>query len=189
MGEDLLIKIAIDMGIETPGFIPCVPTFRNDLKQRCPSAIGTFEKAFKCVETDPSTAIGLANSALESIIKRILSDDRITAKWKDTETLHKLTDVLLREFKLHPSDSIPEEVRNISSSLLTIARQIEKLRSEKSEFHGKTPEGEIITDPTYAYLCINSVSTVGSFLLSYYTEHYPEPAALSPDNEDDDLPF
>lgn len=30
-GETLL-KMAIDLGIETPGFIPMIPTFRNDLK-------------------------------------------------------------------------------------------------------------------------------------------------------------
>ena len=75
-GETLL-KIAIDLGVETPDFIPSIPVFKNELKSDFETASQTFEKAYKNVEDDPSLAIGLANSALECIIKEILSDDRV----------------------------------------------------------------------------------------------------------------
>ena len=66
------LKVAIDMGIETPDYIPSIPTFRNKIKENYKNASETFEKAFREVEKDPSLAIGLANSVLESIIKDIL---------------------------------------------------------------------------------------------------------------------
>ena len=64
-GETLL-KIAIDLGVETPDFIPSIPTFRNEIKSSYPTASATFEKAFKDLESHPEIAIGLANSALNS---------------------------------------------------------------------------------------------------------------------------
>ena len=88
-GETLL-KIAIDLGIETPDYIPSIPTFKNELKSSYETASLTFEKAFRNVEIDPSLAIGLANSALESIIKEILKDSRINVTWSEKETLTKL---------------------------------------------------------------------------------------------------
>ena len=66
--SETLLKIAVDLGIETPNFIPAIPIFRNEIKSDYNTASITFEKAFKCIESDPATAIGLVNSALESII-------------------------------------------------------------------------------------------------------------------------
>ena len=63
--------MAIDLGVETPDFIPSIPVFKNELKSDFETASQTFEKAYKNVEEDPSLAIGLANSALESIIKPV----------------------------------------------------------------------------------------------------------------------
>ena len=97
-GSDLL-KVAIDMGVDTPDFIPSIPTFKNELKSDFKTAYDTFTKAFKQIESDPSLAVGLANSALESIVKEILKDDRIKNKIKGTETLYKLTSIILKEFR------------------------------------------------------------------------------------------
>ena len=48
-GETLL-KIAIDLGVETPDYIPSIPVFKNELKSSYETASQTFEKAFKNVE-------------------------------------------------------------------------------------------------------------------------------------------
>jgi hypothetical protein len=40
-GTDLL-KIAIDLGVDTPDFIPSIPTFRNELKSDYKTAYDTF---------------------------------------------------------------------------------------------------------------------------------------------------
>ena len=185
-GSDLL-KVAIDMGVDTPDFIPSIPTFKNELKSDFKTAYDTFTKAFKQIESDPSLAVGLANSALESIVKEILKDERIKSKTKGTETLYKLTTIIIKEFNFLDSNH-PVEIKTIGSSLLSISQSIEKLRSEKTDFHGKTEEDCLITDSIYTYFVVNAVTTVGLFLQSYFKTKLPKPPK-EVEEEHDDLPF
>ena len=168
MNVDILLKIAIDMGIETPDFIPSIPTFKNVIKEEYSNAAETFNKAFKQIESDPDIAIGLANSALESIIKEILKDDRIKTKFNNSDTLYTLTQDILKEFKLFPDSEIPEEINQIGSGLLKVCQGIEKIRSQKTNLHGKMDDDYVVDDSLYAYFIINSVATIGLFLQSYY---------------------
>lgn len=183
-GTDLL-KIAIDLGVDTPDFIPSIPTFRNEIKADYKTAYDTFNKAIKQIETDPDVAIGLANSALESIIKEIIKDERISSKLSGNETLYRLTSIILKEFNF-TVDEFPKEIKTIGNSLLSINQAIEKLRSEKTNFHGKTIEDYLIKDSVYTYFIVNSVTTVGLFLNTYYKTKYPKPV---PEKEEDELPF
>lgn len=185
-GSDLL-KMAIDLGVDTPDFIPSVPTFKNVLKSDYKTAYDTFTRAYKQIETDPSTAVGLANSALESIIKEILKDERLSSKINGGETLYKLTAIIVKEFNL-TDDQHPKELKTIASSLLAINQSIEKLRSEKTYFHGKTDGDYLITDSVYTYFIVNAVTTVGLFLNTYYKTKYPKPTVVKQFDEDD-LPF
>jgi len=58
--------------------------------------------------------------------------------------------------------------------LLNVSQAIENIRSNNTEAHGT--EDEIISDPLYAMLVVNTVATIGLFLLNYYEKHYqPEP--------------
>jgi hypothetical protein len=180
--DETLIKIAIDMGIDTPDFIPSIPVFRNELKAECPVASAVFEKAFRCIENDPALAIGLANSALESIVKEVLKSPLFADKKYSKETLYTLTQSLLKEFKLMPNSDMPNELKTLGSSLLSIAQSIESLRSEQTPFHGKSSDDIVVSDPMYAYLIVNSVTTVGLFLQSYYKKFYA-------DSYVEDLPF
>ena len=187
---DTLLKIAVDIGVETPDFVPSVATFRNEIKADYQTASATFEKAFKQIETHPDIAIGLANSALESIIKEILKDDRISTVCKDNDTLYDLTSALLKEFKMFPKSDMPMEIKTIGSSMLAINHAIEGLRSTSTAFHGKTDGDYLIDDPIYTYFIVNSVSTVGLFLKTYFNRKFPKPSSrLSKVGEDDDLPF
>ena len=186
MPGDILLKVAIDLGVDTPDFIPSIPTFKNELKTEYKTAYGTFTKAYKQIETDPSLAVGLANSALESIIKEILKNERIKSKIKGNETLYKLTNIILKEFNI-TNNNHPIEIKTIGSSLLAICQSIEKLRSEKTDFHGKTGDDIILSEPIYTYFLVNSVSTVGLFLNSYFKTKFPKPESEIEDY--DDLPF
>ncbi len=185
MQGETLLKVAIDLGVDTPDFIPSIPVFRNELKSEIKTAYDTFTKAFKQIETDPSLAVGLANSALESIIKEILKDDRISSKITGNETLYKLASIILKEFNF-TSEEHPKEIKTIGNSLLTISQTIENLRSEKTNFHGKTEDDYLINDSIYTYLVVNSVTTVGLFLNSYYKNKFPKPKI---EFNADDLPF
>ena len=186
MPTDELIKIAIDLEIDTPDFIPCVPTFRNKIKDEYENVYDTFVKAIRNIEEEPDLALGLANSAFESLIKEILKDERISANLKGGETLYKLTQIILKEFGIS-DNNFPVEVKTISTSLLAISQSIEKLRSEKTQFHGKTSDDLIIDDSIYVYLIINSISTIGLFLNSFYKTKYPKP--VIPTSDEDELPF
>lgn len=187
---EILIKIAIDLGVQTPGFIPSIPLFRNEIKSNYENANQTFEKAFTQIEEHPDIAIGLANSALESIIKEILKDERLNSKINSNKTLYELTSDVLKEFQLYPSSEMPIEIKTIGSSLLAASQNIEKLRSDKTNFHGKTNEDYIIKDSIYTYFIFNSVVTIGLFLLSFYKNKFPKQSETSLEILDnDDLPF
>lgn len=192
--SEILIKIAIDLGIETPDFIPSVPLFKNNLKNDYQRALDSFNEATKNVVEQPNISVGLANSTLESIIKYILEDKSIKIKWKENETLYKQTQNILREFQMFPDSNIAEEIRNIGSGLLKVSNNIEKLRSGKTFMHGKTDNGYMIEDSLYACFIVNSVTTVGLFLMSYYDKKY-KTRVLEINSEDDleikieDIPF
>ncbi len=188
-GETLL-KIAIDLGIETPDFIPAIPTFRNEIKANYENASLTFEKAFKLIEESPETAIGLANSVLESINKEILKSEHIKAEFNSNKTLYDLTKEILKEFNLFPNNDMPAEIKQIGSSLLSINQSIEKLRSNNTDFHGKTAEDYMVKDSLYAYFVVNSVTTIGLFMKSFFENKF---APIQKEQEDytdiDELPF
>lgn len=186
-GETLL-KIAIDLGVETPDYIPSIPVFKNELKSSYETASQTFEKAFKNVEEDPSLAVGLANSALESIIKEILKDDRIDVEWNEKDTLSNLVKSICKAFKLTTDAEMPNEIKTISSSLMNACKAIDDLRSDKTIFHGKMDSNYVVAEPLYAYFIVNAVSTVGLFLLNFYKLRFPQIA--QPAIEDiEALPF
>jgi len=187
--SDTLLKIAIDLGVDTPDFIPSISTFRNEIKASYETASATFERAFKQIEEHPDTAIGLANSALESIIKEILKDERISSKISGKETLYALTSIILKEFQFTSEGDMPKEIKTMGSSLIAINQSIEKLRSEKTSFHGKTNADYVIKDPIYTYFIVNSVATVGLFLNSFYRKKYPQKEITNQSSIIDDLPF
>lgn len=185
-GETLL-KIAIDLGVATPDFIPSIPMFKNELKSEYKIASQTFDKAFKNVEIDPSLSVGLANSALESIIKEILKDEKIQVECNETDTLSTLIKSICKAFKLTIDKDLPTEIKSISSSLINMCKAIEDLRSSKTIFHGKPDSSYMISEPIYSYFIVNAMSTVGLFLLNFYKLNYP--AEDKQEVIDDELPF
>lgn len=171
---EILLKIAIDLGGETPDYISSIPVFKNELKSSYETASQTFEKAFKNVEEDPSLAIGLANSALESVIKEILKDDRIDVVWNEKDTLSNLVKSICKAFKLTTDSEMPNEIKTISSPLLNACKAIDDLRSDKTIFHGKMDSNYVVAEPLYAYFIVNAVSTIGLFLLNFYKLRFPK---------------
>lgn len=182
-----LIKMAIDLGVPTPDFVPCIPQFENLLKKEYRNSHEAFSKAFKEVHEHPDLSIGLANSTLEGIVKDILKDDRLNSKLKGTETLYDLTQKLLKELSLYPSASLPNEYKVIGSSLLKISQQTEKIRSVETRLHGVSSSDTIVKDSIYSAFIVNSIATVGLFLENYYKQLFPKKELEEED--DDELPF
>ena len=65
---------------------------------------------------------------------------------------------------------------------------IEKIRSEKTNMHGKMSDDYLINDSVYTYFIVNSVTTIGLFLNSFYNNKFPE-EIIEKQIEIDDLPF
>jgi len=189
MDGELLLQIAVDLGVDTPDFIPSIATFKNEIKSSYATAYQTFEKALKEVYEHPDLSIGLVNSALESILKELGKDERLKESSNMAKgTLYDLAQNLLKSFDLFPSKDIPAEIRNIGSGLITILKNIEDLRSTKTKLHGLGDKDYMVTDTILAQFIVNASTTVGMFLLTYYKNRFP-PAQDTTDTFFEKLPF
>lgn len=172
--DEMIIQMAIDLKIEVTGIIYSIAKIEGLNKSDYRQAKAIFEDAIKRVYDKPDEAIGYANSALESIIKHILEQGKLDVDYNKKDTLYTLTQKVLKGLDYFPSKDVVERVRQIGSSLLNIAQSIELLRSEKTKFHGKDSTQYIIDDPLYACFVVNSVATLGNFLINYYEKKYDE---------------
>lgn len=169
MDGELILKMAIDLGIETPDYIPSIPTFRNKLKDHYQNASLIFERAFMQVENDPALSIGLANSALESIIKDACVSLNVEG-YREHSTLTELMKIMMKKFR-ESNQEFPEEIKQIANNMNSVAKCIEDLRSDKTVFHGKSSGSEIVEDSSYAYFIVNTVATIGLFVINYQKRH------------------
>ena len=196
MHEDMVLQIAVDLSVEVPGLIYAISEIKELLPESYKDASIAFRNASKKVYVEPAEAISTAYAALESIIKKICEDDSIE-NCDPKGKLHILVSHILKQFKFFPDKNLNENIRNIGSGFVTITQAISYIRSNHTKVHGKL-EKEIIADPIYAMLVINSVATFSLFLLNYYAKHYnpelfkkPEPVEQDQGAglEDDEIPF
>ena len=192
MPQDDLLRISIDVSISVPMVLPAFPTF---VRKLTPEETGIsyakemFDKAYNLAIDDPAQAIGLANSTLETIIKYILQDSRSQIKYNKKDTLYKLTETILKEFKFFPTPELQDNIKKIGSSLLCISHEIENLRSDKTFSHGKENGDYVINDSLFSIFIINSITTVGLFIISYFEEQYGKLKQETEVEMDEDIPF
>lgn len=189
--DELLFKMAVDLGIEIPGLVYSIAEIKGMLSSGYETAAATFENALQKVYAEPATAVCCANSALESIIKHICQNESIAACNKN-DTLYDLVQHILKEFKYFPNKEVEQEIRSIGSGLLKAYQNIEAMRSKYADTsHGKTAEDYIIDEPLYAMFVVNAVTTVGLFLMNFYEKKYlPEKNKEAQNSPmDDDIPF
>ena len=185
MWENKFTDKTVDFGVEIPNIIYAVPEIISYKSTDYKDVNLIFDEAFKKVYEDPSHSIALANSALETVIKRICQDEQIK-KIEGKKSLYKLTQHILKSFKYFPTQTEDEYIRNIGSSILNIAKNIEDLRSNcTKEAHGRLKEDYIIDDPLYAQLFVNTSATLGLFLLNFYEKKFPK----QKDTTYDEIPF
>lgn len=189
MPNDILIQIAIDVGVNTPGFLPSIPIFRNVLKDKNNNAFESFNRAVKNAYENPHDAISLANSTLEGIIKAILESERFPdIDYNDRDTLYDLTKKILKVLGLFPQKNPEiEEINKVGSGLLTACQNIESLRSAKTDAHGKSTNDYIVSDPLWAVFIVNSVASIGLLLVNLFEAKYLTPKTIV--KKDEDVPF
>ncbi len=191
--SETLLKIAIDLGIDTPDFIPAFPTFRNVIKEN-KNLKQVFDTAYKHVMDDPALAIANANSALESLCKDILK--KHSEEYNERDTLKELVEKVLRLFGQFPNAKQDKDIKTIGSGLIKVASAIEKMRSDKTPAHGKAHDDEMVEDSIYAHFILNAVATLGLYFDSYNKHRIGDVADkntdIYPDTDDidpDDIPF
>jgi hypothetical protein len=191
--NDVLVKMAIDLGIDTPGFLPIVSTFKNILKDQNQSAYQNFQRATKNVYENPDNAVALAASTLEGIIKTILSHDTFkddASNFKN-KSLSKLVAAVIQKFNFNDKTQCPQEIITIASQLRSLGSTIDDLRSDKSTAHGKAVDDYVIDDPLWAMLTVNTSATLGLFLWEYFEKKYLPSLTQTAEEEIDisEIPF
>lgn len=188
MPQDVLFSVAIECGIAVPMILPAFPTFKRTLtawEYGSSSLINNFDKAYQLVYEEPDQSIALAYSTLESIIKHILESKKIPGiLYNPKATLPELMGEILKGYQFFPNNGIQKNIRNIGSSLLKIANEIEELRSDKTFAHGKGKKDYIVNNRLYSVFIVNNIISVGLFLISFFDDKYSAKG-----DEVDDCPF
>ena len=188
MPQEVLFSVAIECGIAVPMILPAFPTFKRKLTEweyGSSSLINNFNKAYQLVYEEPDQSIALAYSTLESLIKHILESKKIPGiQYNSKTTLPDLMGEILKGYQFFPKAGIQNNIRNIGSSLLKIAREIEDLRSDKTFAHGKGQKDYIVNNRLYSVFIVNNIISVGLFLISFFDETYSAQG-----DEVDDCPF
>lgn len=192
MPNDILIKMAADIGVETPGMLPCIPIMKNILNQNNTNAYANFERAVKDVYDHPDQSVALAASTLEGLFKTILQNSDPSIRVKNL-SLSDLTGKVVKQLIGDCDTSAPQEIRTLASQLRGLGSTIDDLRSDKSTAHGKAAGDYVVDDSLWAETVVNATATLGLLLWRLYerscTEANAAPAVQSTPIYDDDIPF
>lgn len=175
MPNEIAIRIATDLGIPTPGFLPIVPEkFKNTLANVNQNAYHNFERAIQNVYENPDESVTLAASALDGIIKTILEHEKLQELKSETsgKSLGKQAQLITKRLSEMSSIECPQEIITLCGQLRSIGQTIDDLRSDKATAHGKLGEEYVIDEPLWGALAVNSCATVGIFLWELFNNKY-----------------
>ncbi len=192
MPNDILIKMAADIGVETPGMLPCIPVMKNILNQNNTNAYANFERAVKDVYDHPDQSVALAASTLEGLFKTILQNSDPSIRSKNL-SLSDLTGKVVKQLIGDCDASAPQEIRTLASQLRGLGSTIDDLRSDKSTAHGKAAGDYVVDDSLWAETVVNATATLGLLLWRLYERSCAAAKAASAVRPtpiyDGDIPF
>lgn len=172
MPEEFVLRIAADLGVETPSILPGVVTeFKNILPPINRPASQAFQEAIKEIYESPHDAVLHATSALDGIVKSIMAHpDFEDVRPKNGEGLSKQVGSIVKKIKQSYSEECPKEVTALVSGLNSVGGCMDNLRSRKTLAHCSAKEDFLLDDPIYASLVINAVATIGTFLYDFFNK-------------------
>lgn len=169
--SELILEVAKDLGLITS--IDIIDDsyvlenyFNNHGFENCKR---DFDRCLENISNDIDTAIGNASSTLESLFKAILDD--MGEDYPKDESISPLASLVFEKLNLSPSDHADPEIKRILGGLLNAGLGIGTLRTKFSSFHGKGGK-QIRLEKRHARLVINSLTTVGLFVLETYLNKY-----------------
>lgn len=192
MPNDTLVRLAADIGVETPGMLPCIPVMKNILNQNNTNAYMNFTYAVKNVYDRPDQAVALAASSLEGVIKTICKDTDPDSPIKNL-SLSRLTNTVVKELIGSCDVDTPQEIKTLATQIKGLGNTIDNLRSDKSTAHGKAAGEYVIDDELWAETVVNATATLGILLWRLY-ERSRKPKGIKVDAQpllvcDDEIPF
>ena len=184
--------MAADIGVETPGLLPCIPVMKNILNQNNANAYMNFKRAVKDVYKHPDQSVALAASTLEGLFKTILQNSNPSVQVKNL-SLSNLTGRVVKQLIGDCDASTPQEIKTLASHLRGLGSTLDNLRSDKSTAHGKADGDYVIDDSLWAETVVNTTATLGLLLWRLHERSCAEakaaPVAQLTPIYDGDIPF
>lgn len=192
MPNDILVRLAADIGVETPGMLPCIPVMKNILSQNNTNAYMNFERAVSNVYDHPDQSVALAASSLEGVIKTICQGIDFESPIKNL-SLSELTNKAVKELIGVCDADTPQEIKTLATQIRGLGNTIDNLRSDKSTAHGKAAGEYVINDELWAETVVNATATLGILLWRLY-ERFCNSKGIKADVQplsvyDDEIPF
>lgn len=184
MPKEIVIRIATDLGVPTPGFLPVVPEkFKNVLTEINQNACHNFERAIRNVYENPDESVTLAASALDGTIRTILEHEKLQELKAEVsgKSLSKQAQLITKRLSEMSNTKCPQEIITLCSQLRSIGQTIDDLRSDKATAHGKLGEEYVVDEPLWAALAVNTCATVGIFLWELFNNKYKLVEVVSKD--------
>ena len=157
--DDKLLQFAVDLGVVIPGLTYSVKEITAYVPepQYEQYRLNYFDEAYKEILTNPANAVSGAFTVLESICQQIAKD---RGQKVGNE---KITD-LLKKFINDDDFFIEPEIAKQSKDMIKeMCKMVKDTRNKNTKAHNS---GEpTIEDPIHASFIINTVATVGLFLL------------------------
>ena len=170
--DSVIIKVAMDLGLDIPSqpLASSTDDFRKILQQHSIEAcIEDFDRAISNLESDPANAVGMASTTLETMCKAIL--DTMGESYPKDESLTSLYKEVQSIMNLSPEGYADPQLKRILGGLTNTAAGLATLRTKFSTFHGRGSK-QYRLGKRHARLAINSMATVGLFLLETFDEKY-----------------
>lgn len=167
--EDVLLAVARDLELDAPSGPDHAPRALLDYLRISGTAIcqEDFGRALSAISSDPSSAVGLACTTMESICKAIL--EGLGKPFPSDESLQPLMKEVGKQLSLSPDDHADEDIKRVLGGLANVGGGLAVLRTKYSTFHGKGSR-QFRLGPRHARLAVNSLAAAGQFLLETYHE-------------------
>jgi len=127
-----------------------------------------WEKAIERKESDPEGAITIARTLIESVLKHILDNLKIT--YKESADLPTLYKKVAKSLNLAPEQHQEEIFKQILGGLSSTINGLGSLRNKLGDAHGKS-KSNIKPQERHSELAVNLAGTMAIFLFKTYIEN------------------
>ncbi|WLD91726.1 abortive infection family protein [Alkalihalobacillus sp. AL-G] len=170
VSDSVVLQVASGLNINLHNNIEVINQLDNLLQENfLKNIIDDFNRSVSNIEKDSDQAIASASSTLESICKSLL--DFFSTDYPKDQSLSSLVSKTFSLLDLSSAAHSDAEIKRILGGLTNAGLGIGVLRTGYSSAHGKGSK-QYRLGKRHARLVVNSMATIGIFLLETYYEKY-----------------